>query len=101
MKEFCLNVKDRIHHVEMPKGAKLLKFDVIEEEVGESKEYVLTLWAEVETENTDEEKIFRVLGTGDEIEENSTYVGTAFDNEGLYVWHLYELSEAKDENKKE
>lgn len=32
---------------------------------------------------------FRVIGTGFDVPDSGTYIGTAFD--GPYVWHLYEV----------
>jgi hypothetical protein len=32
MEEFSLDINDKIHEVKMPKGAKLLRFDVLEGE---------------------------------------------------------------------
>jgi hypothetical protein len=78
----------------MPKGAKLLRFDVLKEEevVSGSLARALTLWAEVESNNVKEKRVFKIYGTGDEIKEDAKYVGTAFDKDGVFVWHLYELS---------
>ena len=84
-----MNINNKKQEVKMPKGAKLLKFDWFEG-VSESLEK-LTLWAEVESNNVEKKRIFKIYGTGDEIEQNMTYVGTVFDKNGFLVWHLYEL----------
>lgn len=48
------------------------------------------LWAEVSDSNTVIARTFRVIGTGFDVPEPGTYIGTVFD--GPYVWHLYEVT---------
>ncbi len=49
-------------------------------------------WAEVDTDNTPEARLFVIHGTGelDCPEPNETYHGTALFRGGAFVFHLYE-----------
>jgi hypothetical protein len=64
-----------------------LPFDAEIKAVGQQNN-VITLWAEVEPENTQERRAFYIYGTGHNIPRGFTYIGTAFC--GDFVWHVYE-----------
>lgn len=55
--------------------------------VGEQKG-VITLWAEVDTDEILVTRKLTILGTGWELPENLIYLGTVF--VGPFVWHVYE-----------
>lgn len=50
----------------------------------------LWIWAEVSPDAPNEQRNFYVVGTGQEIPADATYIGTS--NTGLFVWHLYSVS---------
>lgn len=66
--------------IDMPAGAELLS-------VGCQIDG-LKLWARVDPRAPFETRVFKLRGTGHEIEESCAYVGTMF--EGPFVWHLFE-----------
>ena len=72
---FCLS---------LPKDAQILTF---QNQRGEP-----CIWVEVKTENSLEERTFRVFGTGHEIPENLhlTFIGTIQQETLRLVWHLFE-----------
>lgn len=81
------SIAAKIIKIDMPKGAEILKVD---EQGGEPY-----LWALVETENKDEERLFDTYGTGDEIPGFYTkyhFVGTYYLHSGKFVFHVFELS---------
>lgn len=47
---------------------------------------LLYLWAEVDDGGDDYRYVIEVVGTGWDIDDDSKYIGTAFDGE--YVWHV-------------
>ena len=52
----------------------------------------VTFWAEVDDKETQEPRLFRVIGTGHEIRPNETYVGTVVFPGRALVWHLFEVT---------
>ena len=69
--------------IEMPEDSELLYFDVQKE--------IPTLWVLVNTEKKFEKRYFRVLGTGDSIEDdNLDYIGSIQLVEGDFIFHLFE-----------
>ena len=68
-------------HIQLPKGAKILKAGM---QGGEVK-----IWAEVDSSQPTEERRVFVYGTGHLIPENACYIDTVFDT--LFVWHVYEV----------
>jgi hypothetical protein len=50
---------------------------------------ILTIWAEVDTEEEVIDRGFEVFGTGHSIPDGRTFVGTAHSPDG-YLWHVYE-----------
>lgn len=78
---------------EMPEGAEVLHVGI--------QPQGLTLWALVKVEHPDHEgpqetRTFRVYGTGHPIADQvpQDYIGTVQD--GLFVWHVFELREEED-----
>jgi hypothetical protein len=51
------------------------------------------VWIEVDTDADKTERLFRVFGTGHEIEAGWEHRGS-FVEHGGYVWHIYELARA-------
>lgn len=85
--KFALPLADRLN-VKMPKGARLLTFQV--------QDGHLCLWAEVNTLADVEKRYFAVFGTGHEMPRemgySDVYVGTW--QQEQFVWHLYEVTGA-------
>ena len=69
----------------MPDGAKVLSVQM--------QDSLITLWAEVDTTAVNEDRFFRVFGTGfdmpREMGHSDVYLGTVQDADG-FVWHVYE-----------
>ena len=77
---------DEYFEIEMPKGAKILTFQV------QMKD--LCIWALVDPAQPFESRKFRFAGTGNKIEEaeeNLIYIGTSQEGDGGLVWHLFEI----------
>ena len=83
--------------IEMPKDASILKFGI--QSVIDSTPYFV-VWALVDTESEIGERRFRIVGTGDSLEDNTTahgadipcecdyvYFDTLFDRR--FVWHIF------------
>ena len=68
--------------IEMPKGATILTCNM--------QGVNCCMWALVDTEMETEEREFEIVGTGWQIYDNMSYVGTCFANDG-YVWHIMEV----------
>ncbi len=71
--------------IAMPLGAKILSVQV---QYGKP-----CIWAEVQTTNLIQPRIFKVFGTGHEIPytENLEYIGTFQLDGGDFLGHLYEV----------
>ena len=74
--------------IEMPECAKILCF---QEQHG-----LFFIWAIVDTEAKKETRTFTLHGTGrdifsDKIEYIGEYIGTVQQNEGQFIWHLFEV----------
>lgn len=50
---------------------------------------VLTVWLEVDTENDKVKRSYQIFGTGWEIPTGARWLATC--QQGVYVWHLYQL----------
>lgn len=50
------------------------------------------LWAEVDTEEPDVERIFRVYGTGQPFADGEQGVHVATLMDGPFVWHIFEVT---------
>ena len=68
--------------IEMPKGASILSVNMQGADC--------CMWALVDTESETEEREFEIVGTGWELDDNMSYVGTCFAKDG-YVWHIVEV----------
>ena len=64
----------------MPLGAKILTLQLQDE--------TPCFWAEVDTDASTEQRLFRILGTGHPLPEGLTYLGTF--QLPPFVWHVYE-----------
>lgn len=82
--------------VKMPQGAKVLS-------VGNQGEQIM-LWALVDAEAMQEERLFRVIGTGWDIEPDfdaTKFVGTVSLLGGKLIFHIFELPQPPAEGKEE
>lgn len=80
--------------ITMPAKARILLIHV----QGEGRPCI---WAEIDTKNLPEKRMFRLYGTGHTIEDeyaNRLYIGTIFMYGGGKVYHLFEVT--KGVNKK-
>ena len=82
--KYPINTQDVDFVLEIPEGAKPLYFEV--------QRGVPTLWVLVNPNNKFEKRYFRIVGTGDTIEEedNITYIGTIQLADGDLIFHLFE-----------
>lgn len=71
--------------IEMPYGAVILSF--------QCQKNKLMLWALVDTGFANIKRQFKLLGTGQSIERESIikYIGSTQMDDGLFVWHLFEV----------
>lgn len=74
--------------IEMPKDAEILSF--------QTQKNKLQIWAMVDPDNVHEKRIFRIIGTGQDIADNiagnpGNYIGTAQMENGMLAWHLFEI----------
>ena len=85
--KFEIPIGDHIK-IEMPECAKILSFQ---------KQYEkFFIWAIVDIDAKMETRTFRIYGTGhdifsDSLEYLGEYIGTVQQNEGQFVWHLFEV----------
>ena len=78
--KYSFNAGTRLE-VDMPTGSTVVH-------VGEQNDDV-TIWAQVESDNPKESRVFNIVGTGRIIPTGLTrYLGTVLI--GPYVWHVYE-----------
>ena len=80
--KFPLEIADW-QKIVMPAGAEILFVGVQREQ--------LCLWAKVNPEAPKGERLFRIVGTGHEFNENNLmYLGSVFLNNGRLVFHIFE-----------
>lgn len=85
---------NRIIRVEMPEQARILSVQQQQHEqyplIDDNRD--LTIWAMVDTNNNLVKRKFRIIGTGQEIEDENHirygYCGTVVTS--TYVWHVFE-----------
>jgi len=71
------------HSVKMPRGAKIISFQI--------QRGVFCIWAIVDIGQFEEDRLFKIYGTGHEHEKiEGEYIGTVQDN--MLVWHLFEVT---------
>ncbi|MCK4780061.1 MAG: hypothetical protein KAT57_07735 [Candidatus Lokiarchaeota archaeon] len=81
--KYPINTQDVNFVLEIPEGAKPLYFEV--------QRGIPTLWVLVSPEHKFEKRYFRIVGTGDTIEEeNLSYIGTIQLADGDLIFHLFE-----------
>lgn len=68
----------------MPKGACILTV--------QAQNNHGCLWAMLNPEAEPEERRFCVVGTGDPMPPGVQYVGTYQQEEGMFVWHVFEVT---------
>lgn len=74
-----------VGEISVPEGAKIL--------TAQLQGTAIVLWAEVETDNFNEDRTFIVVGTGwslDDEPTERTYIATVQEPSG-YVWHVFEV----------
>ena len=78
---------DVISTLSIPTGAVLRHFDM---QHGTNA----CVWAQVDPDAPKESRFFRIVGTGHPIPEpdKHVYVGTALQQQGRFVWHLFEVT---------
>jgi len=83
--KYPINTQDVNFVLEIPEGGKPLYFEI--------QRGVPTLWILVNPKNKFEKRYFRIVGTGDTIEDNNlTYIGTNQLADGDLIFHLFECS---------
>lgn len=86
--QYGLAITRNEQHIPMPRGAKLLTFQL--------QNGMPYLWMEVDTDARREDRVFRMVGTGWDWSERDHgrmgYIGTV-QIDG-FVWHYYERLEA-------
>jgi len=80
--KFPLAITDSLQTIDMPIGSLIVKAG--------SQGGQITLWAEVNTEADLRPRVFRVHGTGHEIDHGVDYIGTVPIQS--FVWHVYEFT---------
>ena len=84
MKIYKYEIRVGRRSLSLPRGAEILSF--------QCQHGTLCMWALVDPDAPDEERIFRVHATGFDIKmpaEGMEFIGTA-QTEGGLVWHLFE-----------
>ena len=78
--KFPLSITDE-QTVSMPRGSQVLSVQMQNEQ--------LNVWALVNTENLQEQRKFRIFGTGNpvDVDGNWKFVGTV--QERMFVWHIF------------
>ena len=74
---------DCSNQILMPKDSLVIKFAIQNNQP--------CIWAIVDTDSIYENRIFSVVGTGWQIENNMRYIDTILD--GQFVWHLFEQTQ--------
>lgn len=72
-----------IQTIEIPAGAKILTLQIQYSEPA--------IWFEADTNSPLEERYFITIVTGYRIPNNAKYVGTYQKNDGVFVYHVYEV----------
>lgn len=82
--KYELEVTDQ-QSIEMPQGAVILSAQV--------QKCKICIWALVDSGALYERRVFRVIGTGDEIEDGvfHRFIGTVQMLDGRLVWHIFEI----------
>lgn len=74
-------VTDSVITVQMPKNAKILHV--------RSQKDVPCVWTLVDPEADTESRYFYIAATGETVPDGQ-YLGTVFQYDGAYVWHIFE-----------
>ena len=82
--KYELEIRDGYQEVWMPPSAKVIHVAM--------QDMTLCMWAALDTSHAiTDTRIFLVTGTGHEVPEDVSHVGTCLMHEGLLVWHVWEL----------
>lgn len=73
-----------LQKIRMPKDAKVLTVQM--------QHGTACLWVLVDPVANEEDRWFRVYGTGHDIQDEGTYIGTFQMKGGLYIFHVFECS---------
>lgn len=87
--KYNLEVRNGPQRIRLPEGSKILHVDNQFEQIA--------LWIEVDLNNVSVDRLFFVLGTGDNISADldayygkDVHIGTVILMGGTFVWHVYE-----------
>jgi hypothetical protein len=75
-------VRRSCNKIAIPKGASILSVNMQGADC--------CMWALVDSNAETEEREFEIVGTGWQLYDNLSYVGTCFANDG-FVWHIVEV----------
>jgi hypothetical protein len=79
--KYYIDISDEVT-INLPIGAEIIKFD--KDSIGN-----FCIWCIVDDTQELQAKKFAIRGTGNPIESNLWYIGTAVSNP--FVWHLFEV----------
>ena len=76
-------IMDNTIKVDMPKGAKIIHIQTQRE--------IPCVWALVDPAVESETRYFFIVATGGDVPGDGQYIGTVFQQGGLYIWHIFEV----------
>lgn len=82
--KFVVPVLDHPNYIEIPVGSRLIKSAAF-------RPTAVTLWYEVDTEAPLNAYGFYTIPTGGEIPSNTEYLTSVIYNDGVLVWHVYQI----------
>lgn len=77
------DIADNTIEVKMPKGAEIIHVQAQRE--------IPCIWALVDPEAEPETRYFYIAATGEDVPCVVRYVGTVFQQDRFYVWHIFEV----------
>lgn len=80
MKIYKYELKDTKNNLSLPIGAEVLSFKM------QHGQY--NIWVKIDPNQLSEVRNFIIVGTGWDVTENVSYIGTVID--GDFVWHCFE-----------
>ena len=86
--KYQIGIADGVVGFDMPEDTRIVEVHS-QDEVD-----VLTFWAEVDPTRTKTRRYFGVVGTGHEVQDRTTYIGSM--HVPPFVWHLYEAHVNED-----
>lgn len=82
--KYVLPVTEYPNYIEIPQGSRLIKSAAF-------RPTAVTLWYEVDTEAPNGVYGFHTLPTGGEVPSNTDYLTSVIYNDGVLVWHVYQI----------